>query len=127
MYLCLHQEIARMLALQQVTQVLLNMILLSWSLDITFLPHPTVHPVAACALFGTTLEVLNIPTSNGARLATQKGYIYPDTEETRCPRLDSIVKQNLSKDIRDADTSAAKLQALTLDATAPPVHSQCTA
>lgn len=48
-----------------------------------------------------------------------EGYAFPDTEETECPRLDSVVKQNTSKDIKDTDMSATKLQTLTLDTTIP--------
>ena len=33
-----------------------------------------------------------------------------------------MVKQNLTKEIRDADSNVAKLQTLTLDAVAPLVH-----
>lgn len=44
------------------------------------------------------------------------------TEDTKCPKLDGVVKQNLTKEIRDAESNVAKLQTLTLDAVAPLVH-----
>ena len=40
----------------------------------------------------------------------------------KCPKLDGVVKQNLTKEIRDADSNVAKLQTLTLDAVALLVH-----
>jgi hypothetical protein len=62
------------------------------------------------------------PLSNVARLSARRAYAFPDTEVTKCPRLDSVVKQNLGKDVKDADVSVAKIQALTLDTVAPLVH-----
>ena len=43
-------------------------------------------------------------------------------EDTKCPKLDTVVKQNLSKDVKDSDVNVAKLQTLMLDAVAPLVH-----
>ena len=62
------------------------------------------------------------PLHNAARLQTRKAYPFPMTEDTKCPKLDGVVKQNLTKEIRDADSNVAKLQTLTLDAVAPLVH-----
>ena len=59
---------------------------------------------------------------NTARLQTRKTYPFPMTEDTKCPKLDGVVKQNLTKEIRDTDSNVAKLQTLTLDAVAPLVH-----
>ena len=62
------------------------------------------------------------PLLNTARLQTRKGYSFPDVEDTKCPKLDRVIKQNLSKEVKEADAAAAKLQTLTLDAVAPLVH-----
>ena len=59
------------------------------------------------------------PILNTAQLQTRKGYSFPGVEDTKCPKLDWVIKQNLSK---EADAAAAKLQTLTLDAVAPLVH-----
>ena len=44
------------------------------------------------------------------------------TEDTKCPKLNGVVKQNLIKEIRDTNSNVAKLQTLTLDTVAPFVH-----
>ena len=44
------------------------------------------------------------------------------TKDTKCPKVDVVVKQNLIKEIRDTDTSVAKLQTLTLETVAPVEH-----
>lgn len=59
------------------------------------------------------------PLSNTARLLVRKPYSFPNVEDTKCPKLDRVIKQNLTKDVRDADSNAARLQALSLDAVAP--------
>ena len=38
------------------------------------------------------------------------------------PKVDGVVKQNLTNEIRDTDTNVAKLQTLTMDTMAPVVH-----
>ena len=40
----------------------------------------------------------------------------------QCPKLDRVLKQNLSKEVKEADVAAAKLQTLTLDMVATLVH-----
>ena len=40
-------------------------------------------------------------------------------EDTKCPKLDRVSKQNLTKDVKDADSNAARLQTLNVDAVAP--------
>jgi len=67
------------------------------------------------AAFGSQLN-------NPARLQMRKGYPFPVIEDTRCPKLDRVVKQNLTKDVKDTDANASKLQTLTLDAVAPLVY-----
>ena len=67
------------------------------------------------AAFGSQL-------SNPARLQVRESYPFPAIEDTRCPKLNSVVKQNLIKDVKDTDANASKLQTLTLDAVAPLVH-----
>jgi hypothetical protein len=64
-------------------------------------------------------EVFGHSISNGTRLQTRKEYPFPDLNESRCPKLDPIMKQNLSKDAKDVDTAASKVQALVLDSVAP--------
>ena len=43
-------------------------------------------------------------------------------EDTKGPKLDRVIKQNLSKEVKEADAAAAKLQTLTLDIVAPLVY-----
>ena len=43
-------------------------------------------------------------------------------EDTKCPKLDTVMKQNLSKDVKDSDVNVAKLQTLMPDGVAPLVH-----
>ena len=62
------------------------------------------------------------PLPNAARLQTRKTYSFPMIEDTKCPKLDTVVKQNLSKKVKDSDVNVAKLQTLMLDAVAPLVH-----
>ena len=40
-------------------------------------------------------------------------------EDTKCPKLDWVIKQNPTKDVKDADSNAARLQTLNLDTVAP--------
>ena len=61
------------------------------------------------------------PLSNTARLLVRKPYGFPNVEDTKCPKLDRVIKQNLTKDVKDADSNAARLQTLNLDAVAPMV------
>jgi hypothetical protein len=62
------------------------------------------------------------PANNATRLHYRKGFSFPNVEDTKCPKLDPMIKQNLSKEAKDADASVVKLQTLTLDAIAPLVH-----
>ena len=62
------------------------------------------------------------PLHNIARLQTRKPYPLPMTENTKCPKVDGMVKQNLTNKIKDTDTNVAKLQTLTMDTMAPVVH-----
>ena len=43
-------------------------------------------------------------------------------EDTKCPKLDQVIKQNLSKEVKEADVVAAKLQTLMPDVVAPLVY-----
>jgi len=43
-------------------------------------------------------------------------------EGTKCPKLDQVIEQNLSKEVKEADVVAAKLQTLTPDVVAPLVY-----
>ena len=40
-------------------------------------------------------------------------------EDTKCPKLDRVYLHNLSKDVKDADCNAARLQTFNMDAVAP--------
>ena len=62
------------------------------------------------------------PLHNSARLQMRKAYPFLITEDTKCPKVIVVVKQNLTKEIRDTDTNVANLQTLTLDTVAPVVH-----
>ena len=66
--------------------------------------------------------VFKRPANNTIRLQHRKGYSFPDIEDTKCPKLDPVIKQNLGKETKDTDSGAAKLQTLTLDAMAPLVY-----
>ena len=62
---------------------------------------------------------LQKPLSNVAWLQVCKAYAFPNVVDTKCPKLDRVIKQNLSKDIQDADCNAARLQTFNLVAVAP--------
>ena len=51
----------------------------------------------------------------------RKPYGFPNVEDAKCPKLDRVIKQNLTKEVKDADSNAARLQTLNLDAVAPMV------
>ena len=55
------------------------------------------------------------PLHNAARLQTRKAYPFPMAQDTKCPKLDGVVKQKLTKEIRNMNLFVAKLQTLTLD------------
>ena len=56
---------------------------------------------------------------NVARLQTKKVYGLPKNEESRCPKLDPLVKRRMSKNNKAQDTELSKIQALGLDAIGP--------
>ena len=49
----------------------------------------------------------------------RKAYAFPNVADTKCPKLDRVIKQNLSKDVKDVNCNAARLQTFNLDAVAP--------
>ena len=59
------------------------------------------------------------PLSNTARLLVHKSYCFPNVEDTKCPKLDRVIKQNMTKKVKNADSNAATLQTLNLDAVPP--------
>ena len=61
------------------------------------------------------------PLSNTAHLLVHKPYCFPNVEDTKCSKLDRVIKQNLTKEAKDADSNAARLQSLNLDPVAPMV------
>ena len=67
----------------------------------------------------TLKSVFKKPLCNAARLQVRKAYPFPNVENTKCPKLDRVIKQNLSKDVKDADCNAAILQMFNLDAVVP--------
>ena len=56
---------------------------------------------------------------NVARLQTKKVYGLPKNEESRCPKLDLLVKTRMSKNNKVQDTKLSKIQAIRLDAIGP--------
>ena len=37
-------------------------------------------------------------------------YNFSNVEDTKCPKLDCVIKQNLTKDVKDTNSNAARLQ-----------------
>ncbi len=46
---------------------------------------------------------LKKPLTNTSGLQTYKGYVFPEVEDTKCQKLDWVIKQNLSKEANEAD------------------------
>ena len=59
------------------------------------------------------------PASNKARSAWLTHFGLPEGDETRCPKLDSIIKQELPKEAIEADRKLSRLQNFVLDAAGP--------
>ena len=59
------------------------------------------------------------PLSNTARLQVRKLHGFPNVEDTKHPKLDRVIKQNLAKDVKDTNSNVGRLQTLNLDAIAP--------
>ena len=74
----------------------------------------------------TTAELLKSSFTrslpNATRLALKKGYAVPKVDATKCPKLDRVMRGNVSKNTKDGDSTATKIQTLMLDAVAPLVH-----
>ncbi len=47
--------------------------------------------------------VFKKPLTNTSCLQTYKGYVFPAVEDTKCQKLDWVIKQNLSKEANEAD------------------------
>ena len=58
------------------------------------------------------------PTDNKTRTWVER-FSVPERDETRCPKLDSIVKNELQKDVVELDRKLSHLQNFVLDAAAP--------
>ena len=60
-------------------------------------------------LLGVGLDIGQATTLMGnlpqRRYETADNYLFPMTEDTTCPKLDDVVKQNLTKEIRDTDSN----------------------
>ena len=62
------------------------------------------------------------PLANTARQTLGKQFGIPKLDTTRCPELDMVIKRNLSKKVKDADSQLARIHTLILDAMAPLVQ-----
>ncbi len=56
---------------------------------------------------------------NGTRRKLRQTFGMPQTESTRCPKLDPTVKAQWPKHCKDGDRPLARIQTLTLDAIGP--------
>ena len=57
--------------------------------------------------------------SNADRRQLRQRFIVPDTPFTAAPRLDKVMAAECSKNLKSADTSLSRIQALFLDAAGP--------
>ncbi|XP_064395485.1 uncharacterized protein LOC135342623 [Halichondria panicea] len=57
--------------------------------------------------------------SNQERQSLRKPFPAPRVDHTKCPKLDRVLKGNISKETKDRDNMLAKAQTLFLDAVAP--------
>lgn len=62
------------------------------------------------------------PLANTARQTLGKQFGIPKLDTTRCPKLDMVIKRNLLKKVKDADSQLARIHTLILDAMAPLVQ-----
>ena len=73
-----------------------------------------------------TAQVVNsafkTPLANTARQALRRQFGVPKLDTTKCPKLDTVIKCNLSKEVKDADSQLARIHTLMLDAVAPLVQ-----
>ena len=73
-----------------------------------------------------TAQVVNAafktPLANTARQALRRQFGVPKLDTTKCPKLDTVIKCNLSKEVKDADSQLARIHTLVLDAVAPLVQ-----
>ena len=81
-----------------------------------------VHPLVQMSEGTTRMIKMAFKGPIHCRLQMWKGYSFPDMEGTKCPKLDQVIEQNLSKEVKEADVVAAKLQTLTPDVVAPLVY-----
>ena len=51
-------------------------------------------------------------TNQCCETADKKGLLFPVIEDTRCPKLDTEVRQTLATEVKDSDANIAKLQTL---------------
>ena len=59
------------------------------------------------------------PADNKVRRAWRSKFGLPEGDETRCPKLDSIIKGELPKEALEADRKLSRFQNFVLDATGP--------
>ena len=79
--------------------------------------RPTIRVSESTAK--TLKSAFKKPLSNTTQLQVRKAYAFPNVEDTRCPKLDCAIKQNLKKDVKDTDSNAARLQIFIIDAVTP--------
>ena len=77
---------------------------------------PSVQPIISMSESTaiTLKSAFKKPLTNAARLQVHRVYAFPNVEDTKCPKLDRVIKQNLSKDVKDANCNAASLQTFNL-------------
>ena len=58
---------------------------------------PSVRPIISVSesTAKTLKSAFKKPLSNAARLQVRKAYAFPNVEDTKCPKLDRVIKQNL--------------------------------
>ena len=64
-------------------------------------------------------EAFTTHLPNGSRLQVRKPYGLPQNDHSQPPKLDTMVKRRLGRNVKNQDTELSKIQALTLDAVGP--------
>ena len=59
------------------------------------------------------------PVSNTTRLEWKRLHLVPDVDNTKCPKLDPVVKAEVGSQTKSADAELARIQTLVLDAVGP--------
>ena len=64
-------------------------------------------------------EAFTTHLPNGSRLQVKKPYGLPQNDHSRPPKLNTMVKRRLGRNVKNQDTEMSKVQAFTLDAVGP--------